>query len=1132
MNMNHLCPGCMRKKPSYNGACPYCGFDAAADDKIRPTHILPPCSVIGGRYLTGRCLAQYKDRIIYLAFDLQSGHKVQLCEFFPRAYVWRDVRQAETLCLIPGHEAAFADRLERFLHQPCEFAFRDRQTGYLVRALQDDRPAASAQSAASTQSTASAQSTASTQSTAFKQAPIQEKSSASVKQQKRKMKKKRSRFLLPPTIILAVVLMICVVILVKKRESADEIYVEADSSVLYADQTMFTAGETAPVCFTVRTTNTEVDSFDLYNGDTWAATLAPVRTEGDVRYFEGTLEMTAQVPTLFNFTARSGQEESSVLTLRFAPEITDEMMQTAYDVLDELNDMEEEAFPDGDPDEAFVETVYAHLLDDSRVKKAVLEETCVQFITIDGLGCMYHLPLEEGTFGSRESASAESDSDTTFDTMQKTGELVTAIQSAGGIEEADFSDIYVRNDYSPTSTDVLFLQSFEGITSVIVADEVQQYVDFIDFSKNDYHEDFCKKIADFVGGDFELKRDVDFLSSLFDGSWCDYGTIVVNTHGLKEPLYHMSDGSIGTSILIVESRDLDKYKDWYETRQYLYADYFENVEENKYDENFRNAPLFLESDGSLWASTDLIMDQYSDKFFDNTVFVFDVCFLLRDEAFCRFLFSHGAQVLVGSPNSIKATAAPSWIKHLGDVWTDRDAHGKCSSYLSEGLDNDDHLFTDDVLEVRLRRMENGHSTYTYRGRGELYGTVVSDGVPVRGAKVTAYWYYNHRLHPVIDDPVTPQKITVMKTKKDGVFHIPDDQMNKSRRWGTYVIRVDYQGETVYAQLNFHGADGCGTIDISSALPSDSTEEETTEQEETTPAPELDYQGMLETYLQEVLVPEYGVMSIKRHSYDRSSLQNSGAFQGILSAEITDLDRDGAEELLVYRFEDGKETDSLVYLEIYEAAESGVYLADDLHFKESCFRSEYLDVRSALFLCDAGIYTGITLYINIYMNSSHEVIRQYRYDGSTLTRVLCDGTATGGGPRGTVWYRKSEDDQISGNAQDCSSLSHGGFGISDGFEQIAYVNEEDYSNGGFADADQQLLTQYTDALRFYGMERNGKRIMWDELYDATSTEKYSVQDLFSNSDSINWIGELDTCDEYMNNTTQQVVIPIDYAGLVH
>ena len=243
---------------------------------------------------------------------------------------------------------------------------------------------------------------------------------------------------------------------------------------------------------------------------------------------------------------------------------------------------------------------------------------------------------------------------------------------------------------------------------------------------------------------------------------------------------------------------------------------------------------------------------------------------------------------------------------------------------------------------KSKTQEGVHSTYVYRGRSEIYGTVTYRGAPVEGAAVTAHRYINHVLVPVTNNEFADNEIVVMHTNRNGKFFMPDDLKSQKRLWGTYVVRIDYQGETYYAQVNFHGTDGFGSVDIGNKLtpvatpvPTPKAEQTPTPTQTASPTPAPDCRAMLETYLRQVLIPDHN-----------------------------------------------------------------------------------------------------------------------------------------------------------------------------------------------------LLVQYADTLRPYGMQRNDQRIWVDELYDAQQSQKYSVQDLFSNSGSITWVAELDTCYEFSYRTAQKVVVAIDYADLAH
>lgn len=944
---------------------------------------------------------------------------------------------------------------------------------------------------------------------------------------------KRRRILLPILISLAA-LLLCVGIFLSTQFFGSSVHVtEATSSILYADQTMLPVGESIQVHFTVRTTDQTVEELTIYENDDAVCHLTETRTEGFARYFEGSAALEKSRPTQAIYTARSTPGELASLILRFAPEVTDQMVENAEKILDDLAATEADAFPGGDPDESFLPEIYRYLLDDSRVKQVAQDQSGVSFITADGLGCRYTLPPEEGTFGLKPQLTQPSEG--AFQTSR--GELLERVYAAENIYKADYSDLYVQNSYNPTNDNVLFLQSYDGITSAIINEDVQEFFDPVDFSKKRFHEDFCEKIADFRAGEFDTKRDVNFLASMFDGSWCNYGTILMNTHGAVQVFRHAKDGSSATAFLVTNNTEYKKYESWRAQRQYLFADYNNGKLSNKYDDTFSLSPLFMNQDHDLWASTDLIMDQYGDKMFDNTVFLFNVCYMMRDGAFKKFLFDHGAQVIVGSPKSINMSFSRSWLNKLAKVWTKYDEGDSHSSYLSDGFDDSEHL-ANNVFEVYMRTQIDGHSAFSYYGHSDMKGKILVDGdrstttddKPAEGAKVIACPYYNHRLHRNPDLFTTASEAAVV-VQPDGSFTLTYQD------WGTYILKIEYEGQVTYAQGNFHGG-SCGTIYVDN-IPEEfiplRSPKPTPEAPTPTPEPSdtPDYYGLLRSYLREVLVPQYGVMPVKRQvygcEYQDTALQNTDNLHGILSGEITDLDGDGQEELLVYRFADcteryagGEDMPATeIHIEVYETDGASCFPADSVTLTDTGYRSNHHDLRSALFLCNAGDYTGITLYGCIHMNSTHEVIRQYRYDGSALSLMLCEGTAVGGGPCSTSHYRLTNGEDLSG--------TYGGFGGHDGWEIVDIADEESHGSG-YKTADQEILARYADVLRSYGMERTGRRFQWfGELYDYDREEKYSVRDAFSNSDNLHWIGELDTCYQFIDSP-QKVVIPKDYTGL--
>lgn len=81
MNMI-FCHQCMRKRPKDEQICPICGYVHGAPNVVG--YVLPPETILDGRYLLGNMQKQDHDCISYSALDLQSENAVRIVEYFPR----------------------------------------------------------------------------------------------------------------------------------------------------------------------------------------------------------------------------------------------------------------------------------------------------------------------------------------------------------------------------------------------------------------------------------------------------------------------------------------------------------------------------------------------------------------------------------------------------------------------------------------------------------------------------------------------------------------------------------------------------------------------------------------------------------------------------------------------------------------------------------------------------------------------------------------------------------------------------------------------------------------------------------------------------------------------------------------
>ena len=82
MNLNSLCPGCMKEIENSGSVCPYCGFFREEYESQRNLRVLPTFSILFGRYLLGKALGEGGFGITYIAKDLVEEKLWQLKNIF------------------------------------------------------------------------------------------------------------------------------------------------------------------------------------------------------------------------------------------------------------------------------------------------------------------------------------------------------------------------------------------------------------------------------------------------------------------------------------------------------------------------------------------------------------------------------------------------------------------------------------------------------------------------------------------------------------------------------------------------------------------------------------------------------------------------------------------------------------------------------------------------------------------------------------------------------------------------------------------------------------------------------------------------------------------------------------------
>ena len=87
MDPERLCINCMNEMPAGTSVCPVCRFDASGYHCA--PHVLPPFTILNGRYLLGKTLGAGGFGITYMAYDLSGNMRVAIKELYLSELLYR-----------------------------------------------------------------------------------------------------------------------------------------------------------------------------------------------------------------------------------------------------------------------------------------------------------------------------------------------------------------------------------------------------------------------------------------------------------------------------------------------------------------------------------------------------------------------------------------------------------------------------------------------------------------------------------------------------------------------------------------------------------------------------------------------------------------------------------------------------------------------------------------------------------------------------------------------------------------------------------------------------------------------------------------------------------------------------------
>lgn len=143
--MQLFCPYCMKTISQPEQPCPACGKNT--ETYIPSSHHLPPGSELKRQYVIGRVLGEGGFGITYLGFDKNLERVVAIKEYFPTAFVKREITVGQDVtCYTDVGKSAYEVGLEKFVQEARIMArldnipeivrvmdyFRENKTAYIV----------------------------------------------------------------------------------------------------------------------------------------------------------------------------------------------------------------------------------------------------------------------------------------------------------------------------------------------------------------------------------------------------------------------------------------------------------------------------------------------------------------------------------------------------------------------------------------------------------------------------------------------------------------------------------------------------------------------------------------------------------------------------------------------------------------------------------------------------------------------------------------------------------------------------------------------------------------------------------------------------------------------------------------
>ena len=510
------------------------------------------------------------------------------------------------------------------------------------------------------------------------------------------------------------------------------------------------------------------------------------------------------------YYAKAGDYTSAKTMIIVTPHITEAQANEAVETGRDLCSFLEDNFTEEDEDETVAKAAAEYLERDERVEQVRIEGTSVYFNTTAGIAnvfCASERDPELLSLGGK----SENDGTPDFETDSATTALFEQYGDDAPVN-SETGPVRLDSGNTITNGNVLILRP---ATNAMWDPAMPQLK----------HE--SKKINKITGSSIvDEKLDDDAVKSILDGDLVNYGTVILQTHGL--PLEKTVDGvtsQCGVIFLLYEAKSFtnnpateaevsNKLRSYaqmeYESKngegsQAQVDDFYRNFygkvgEEDSWRLFYYYGRDFGSYVYNVCMTNRYIMERYSDSFFDNTVFYLGACYGVSFYEFDEWCINRGCQLLIGYMKQTQVTLS---LLDFGDFFDGLTAKNGNVSWRTYDVQEAGSLydinpffypnFAENVLQFELRWFSKassasehvgllGNNNLFYRGDGTLKGHVCylyssEDGKttekPCKDAEITPHFFMNRSFS---------QKSSV-KTDADGAFSVEKMQC------GVYALEV-------------------------------------------------------------------------------------------------------------------------------------------------------------------------------------------------------------------------------------------------------------------------------------------------------------------------------------------------------